>query len=102
MTIATPERLGNFVQGQSTFSSPTASLSDFNSDSPTTVGSETVTIVAGGANPIGSGSCYKWTISTGTSNEVGVHKDLSGTKTRDFQFTFLLDAGATLNGEETI
>lgn len=98
-TPGTPNQpTNNYQDGPTTFASTNA-LADFNSNSPTSVGAETVTVIAGGG-PDGN-PCFQYNVAA-INNEVGLDKDLSGGKARVFRFNFKVDAGATISGEETI
>lgn len=81
----------NYVQGSTVFTS-TSSLSDFNADSPVTVGSESVVVTSGR---------FDFTL-LAVSNHVGINKDLSRRDVRDLKFKYEIKTGATLSNEHTI
>jgi len=94
-----PAPTHTYQDGAVVLSSQHSQLSDFDAHSPTTVGAETVTSAAH-ASPDGTDNAFLWNVEQ-TSNEVGLHKDLSGSKVRVFRHDIKIDSAATLSNEHT-
>lgn len=90
---------GTYQDGAVVLYSQHSQLSDFDANSPTTVGAETVTSVAH-ASPDGTDNAFLWNVEQ-IQNEVGLHKDLSGSQARVFRHDIKIDSAATLSNEHT-
>jgi hypothetical protein len=88
-----------YRDGAVAFYSEHSQVADFNANSPTTVGEESVTSVAH-ASPDGTDYAFLWNVLP-ISNEVGLDKDLSGLQVRVFRHDFKMDRGAILSNEHT-